>query len=82
MLDRLVIKGFLARERFGPIWLYSPAVARVKIISGEIETFVSTVLDNTFTPLLSFLAGKQKLTEDEIEELEKLIREKKKGDKS
>ena len=79
MLDRLVVKYYLEREKFGPIWLYRPAVQRKKIISREIETFVSTVLDNTFTPLLSFLAGKQELTEKEIEELEKLIREKKKG---
>ena len=79
MLDRLVVKHYLEREKFGPIWLYRPAVPRTKIISREIETFVSTVLDNTFTPLLSFLAGKQELTEKEIEELEKLICEKKKG---
>ena len=79
MLDRLVVKHYLEREKFGPIWLYRPAVPRTKITSREIETFVSTVLDNTFTPLFSFLAGKQELTEKEIEELEKLIREKKKG---
>ena len=79
MLDRLVVKHYLERNKFGPIWLYRPTVPRKKIISREIETFVSTVLDNTFTPLLSFLAGKQELTEEEIEELEKLIREKKKG---
>ena len=79
MLDRLVVKHYLERNKFGPIWLYRPTVPRKKIISREIETFVSTVLDNTFTPLLSFLAGKQELTEEEIDELEKLIREKKKG---
>jgi len=79
MLDRLVGKHYLEREKFGPIWLYSPTVLRAKIIARELESFVSTVLDNTFTPLFSFLAGKQELTDQEIEELEKLIREKRKG---
>jgi len=75
MLDRLVKKGFLAREKFGPIWLYNPIVPRSKIIAREIETFVSTVLDNTFTPLFAHLAGKEKLSREEIAALKKLIDE-------
>ena len=73
MLDRLVEKNYLKREKFGPIWLYTPVVPRSHIISREIETFIDTVLDNTFTPLLSFLAEKQELTEEELEAMEKLI---------
>ncbi len=75
MLDRLVMKGYLDREKFGPIWLYNPAVPRPKVISMEIETFVSTVLDNTFAPLFAHLAEKEKLSGDEIEALKKLIEE-------
>ena len=75
MLDRLVMKGYLEREKFGPIWLYNPAVPRPKVISREIETFVSTVLDNTFAPLFAHLAEKEKLSRDEIEALKKLIEE-------
>ena len=77
MLDRLVKKNYLEREKFGPIWLYKPTVVRSTIISGEIKTFVETVLDNSFTPLLSFLTGNQDLSEDEIEALEKIINTKK-----
>ena len=75
MLDRLVMKGYLEREKFGPIWLYNPVVPRPKVISREIETFVSTVLDNTFTPLFAHLAEKEKLSVEEIEALKKLIEE-------
>ena len=78
MLDRLVKKNYLEREKFGPIWLYKPAVVRSTVISGEIKTFVETVLDNSFTPLLSFLTGNQDLSEEEIEALEKIIDTKKK----
>jgi BlaI family penicillinase repressor len=79
MLDRLVVKGYLTREKFGPIWFYSPIVAKSKATGKEIERFVGTVLDNTFTPLLSFFSEKESLTDEEIDSLEKLIEEKKKG---
>ena len=73
MLDRLVKKNFLDREKFGPIWLYTPVVPRSKALRAELSTFVKTVLDNTFTPILSFLSEKQHLSDDEIDALEKLI---------
>ena len=79
MLDRMVKKNYLEREKFGPIWLYKPLVSRSRTISKEIESFADTVLDNTFTPLLSFFAEKHELTDEEIAALEKLIEEKKKG---
>ncbi len=75
MLDRLVKKGYLEREKFGPIWLYNPAVPRPKVIASEIETFVSTVLDNTFAPLFAHLGKREKLSGEEIEALKKLIKE-------
>jgi len=75
MLDRLVGKGYLEREKFGPIWLYKPTVPRSKVIAREIDTFVNTVLDNTFAPLFVHLAEKEKLSGEEIEALKKLIEE-------
>ena len=75
MLDRMVAKGYLEREKFGPIWLYKPAVLRSKVIAREIEKFANTVLDNTFATLFVHLAKKEKLTEEEIEALKNLIEE-------
>lgn len=79
MLDRMVGKEFLEREKFGPIWLYTPLVSRSRTISKEIESFADTVLDNTFTPLLSFFTEKRELTDEEVAAMEKLIKEQKKG---
>ena len=73
MLDRLVKKRYLDREKFGPIWLYSPVVPQSKAIRKEVSSFVEIVLDNTFTPILSFLSEKQRLSDEEIAALEKLI---------
>ena len=41
MLDRIVKKGYLEREKFGPIWLYNPTVSRSKIIAREIDIFLN-----------------------------------------
>ena len=75
MLDRLVEKGYLTREKFGPIWLYSPKVVRTQIVAREIDTFVTTVLDNTVAPLFASLAQKEHLTKDDIEKLKRIIDE-------
>ena len=79
MLDRLVKKGYLKREKFGPIWLYKPVISRAKVMAKEVDFFMNNVLDNTFTPLLSFLTKKETLSDEEIEALEKLIEANKKG---
>lgn len=76
MLDRLAEKGYLRREKFGPIWLFTPAVPRSAVLAREIETFVGTVLDHTLTPLFVHFAKKEKLSREELEELRKLIEEK------
>ena len=75
MLDRLVMKKYLEREKFGPIWLYKTTVPRARMITCEIDSFVSTVLDNTFAPLFAHLAKKEKLSREEIDALKKLIEE-------
>ena len=58
MLDRLVIKGYLEREKFGPIWLYKPVVARSKVIAQEIDSFVDNVLDNSIAPIYLHFVNK------------------------
>jgi BlaI family transcriptional regulator, penicillinase repressor len=78
MLDRLTEKGYLRREKFGPIRLYTPAVARSAVLAREIESFVGTVLDNTLAPLFVHFAKKEKLSREELDELRKLIEEKEK----
>jgi BlaI family transcriptional regulator, penicillinase repressor len=73
MLDRLVEKTYLRREKFGPIWLYEPTVPRAAVTAREIESFVSTVLDHTVAPLFVYFAGKEKLSAEELAALRKLV---------
>ncbi len=80
MLDRLVNKGYLRRKRFGPLWVYNPTVSRAKTLANAIDNFINIVLDNTLTPLFTHFIKKEKLSTEEIEALEKLIRKSKKGE--
>ena len=73
MLDRLVQKEFLSRKKFGPLWIYKPAEAKAKVIANAIDSFVSTVLDHTFAPLVTHFAKKENLSQDELDALKELI---------
>ncbi|MFC1552924.1 BlaI/MecI/CopY family transcriptional regulator, partial [Candidatus Latescibacterota bacterium] len=73
MLDRLIVKGYLVRKKLGPIWVYEPAVPRKAVVGREIDTFVATVLDKTFTPLFVHLSEQEKLSAKELAALRKLI---------
>jgi BlaI family transcriptional regulator, penicillinase repressor len=74
MLDRLVNKGYLQREKLGPLCLYKPVVLRANILSRAIDIFLDTILGRKLAPLFEHLADEE-LSEDEISLLKKLIRE-------
>jgi len=72
MLDRLAEKGYLERERFGPIWLYSPVVTEELITFKAVDDFVETVLDNSIVPIfMRFI--KNGTHKNQIKELKRLI---------
>ena len=66
MLDRLVNKGYLYREKLGPVHLYKPKISRSKVTARAMDAFAERVLDNTVAPLLVHLSGKKKLSDVEI----------------
>ncbi len=77
MLDRMAAKGYLAVEKLGPLCLFSPAVKRSQAVALAIDEFVGTVLDDTLAPLLVHLANDGKMSPEELDELEKILSERK-----
>ncbi len=75
MLDRLVMKNYLKREKFGPIWLYSPKVSEKSIVSKAIDDFMKTVLGDTIAPIFTHIVKKKKKYHYDIEKLKRLIDE-------
>jgi BlaI family penicillinase repressor len=73
MLDRLGDKGYLRKEKSGPLWLYQPTVGRSKLVARAVESFVETVLDNTVAPLFVHLAERSAISQSELDELKQLV---------
>lgn len=73
MLDRLVSKGFLSREKLGPLCLYKTCVARSRVVNRAIDSFLDTVLDDALAPLFLHLAKGKTLSEEELAALRKLV---------
>ncbi|MGI8905199.1 MAG: BlaI/MecI/CopY family transcriptional regulator [Candidatus Sumerlaeaceae bacterium] len=75
MLDRLADKGYLRKEKLGPLWLYQPTISRSKLVARAVENFVETVLDNTVSPLFVHLAQRETLSSAELDELRQLVQQ-------
>ena len=75
ILERLVIKGYLEHEMFGPIWLYTPIKNKKTATSVAIDDFIKTVLNETIAPIFIHVVNKKKYRK-EIEELKRLLNDK------
>jgi len=75
-LARLVERGVLEAERVGKAYRYTPRVDRVSCVRAESANFVRRVLGGQWSPLVLQLVESADLTETDIEELETLLREK------
>ena len=73
MLDRLAKKGYLKRDKIGPICLFEPRVSRAASVRKAVDSFAETVLDEAVAPLFVHLAKGRKLNNAEIASLRKLI---------
>ena len=75
MLGRLLAKGVLAHEEDGRRYLYRPAVARERYVAGESRRLVDRLFGGRAAPLVAHLAESKGLSEDDIAELEALLKE-------
>ena len=77
-LTRLAEKGILEVRREGRMNVYQPLKTREECVQAEGETFLNRVFRGAFGPMLVHFVEKADLSDDEIRELERLLREKKK----
>ena len=81
-MDRMVKKGLLTTQRMRNLYLYSAAVSEVQARRNEIMRAVKRAFDGTLTPMMQFLIENDELTEKQFQQLEEMIkrRKRKKGD--
>lgn len=75
MMTTLEVKGYLKRRPDGRAFRYRPARPEQRVISAMVRDFVDRVFDGASRPLLAHLVTKGQLTDEEREELRRLIDE-------
>jgi BlaI family penicillinase repressor len=77
LMDRMVKKGLLKTERIRNLILYRSAVTRPQAQRSEIMRTLRRAFDGALTPMMQFMLDSGKLSKNDLDELEKLIKQKK-----
>ena len=81
MMNILVEKGFLRKEKIGLVNFYTPAVSRLEAAETETQSLVSRLFQGSFGALANYLVDSGELSREELDALKALIdaREQEKG---
>ena len=71
-------KGFLNHETVGNIYCYFPIITRDDYQKHAMKDIVSQYFNNSYPRMLAFFAKEQNLSDDELSEILKIIKSKKK----
>ncbi len=75
LLSRLAAKAAVTHRQDGRQFLYTPAVEREDYVTGESRRLVDRLFGGKFMPLVAHLAEKENLSDEDIAEIERLLRE-------
>jgi len=75
LLSRLVAKGALATEPDGRRFLYRPLLERTAYVGGESRRLVDRLFGGRAAPLFAHLAEAEALSDEDLAEIERLVRE-------
>jgi predicted transcriptional regulator len=75
MMRVLEKKGYVKTRREGRAYLYRPAHPQRQVVRSMVREFVDRVFNGSAQPLLVHLVEDRRLSKEELDELERLIRE-------
>lgn len=73
MMNTLEGKGYLKKELDGRAFRYRPAVPERRVVTKMVKDFIERVFDGSTAPLLAHLVTSTELSDEEREELRRLI---------
>jgi len=79
LMDRMVAKGLLTAEKVRNVTLYRSAVTRQQAQRGEVLYALQQAFNGALTPMVQCLIETGKLSGGDLDELEALIRAKKRA---
>jgi BlaI family transcriptional regulator, penicillinase repressor len=74
MLSRLLAKGALVHEEEGRRYLYRPAIDREDFVARESGKLIDRMFGGRVTPLVAHLAERDRLSKQDIAEIEALLK--------
>jgi len=74
-LTRLEQKGYVASDKDGAAYVYSPTVSRENVTKSRVKAVMSELFDGAAGPMVLHLLKSEQLTEDEVAQLRRLIEE-------
>ncbi|MET3710965.1 Predicted transcriptional regulator [Sphingomonas sp. NFR04] len=75
LLGRLLAKNVIAHEEEGRRYRYRPLVARGDYVVGESRKLIDRLFGGRLTPLVAHLAERDAITDQDIAEIEALLKE-------
>ncbi|MBB5710580.1 BlaI/MecI/CopY family transcriptional regulator [Sphingomonas xinjiangensis] len=75
LLGRLLAKSIIAHEEDGRRYRYRPLVARGDYVAGESRRLMDRLFGGRLTPLVAHLAERDQITDEDIAEIEALLKE-------
>ena len=78
LMDRMVTKGLLKADRIRNLYLYRPAITLSQARKGELTLAIKQAFNGALTPMMQFLLDSNDLSQEQLSQLESLIRQKRK----
>lgn len=78
LINRLIAKEYIAKGKRGKEYIYTPLVAEKDYVEFESERFLRKMHGNSITNLMRALFDSKKISDEDISELEKMFKEKRK----
>jgi BlaI family penicillinase repressor len=77
MVKILEEKGFLGHETVGNIYQYFPLITKEEYQKHSMKDIVSQYFDNSYPKMLAYFAKEEKLSEQELNDIVNIIKNKK-----
>lgn len=78
LMDRMVGKGLLKAEKIRHLTLYRAVITQAQAQKGELLYTLKNAFNGALTPMLQCLLEEEKISAKELDEMEKLIKAKRK----
>ena len=73
IMNKLLDKGYLAKEKIGLVNFYQPTKKREELLGGETSRFVDKIFNGSFGELAMYLVGSGQLSSEEQDDLRSLL---------